>query len=112
MSSIILHDPLTPVTLDMNNLPTDVAENLALGKKYLTNENGEIWGMSYINESQMYNPFFFREMNDNYDESRTINGTLSADLIPIKNLTFTSKLGYSIYDNYSYDFDKYLTTNP
>lgn len=112
MSSIILHDPLTPVTLDMNNLPTDVAENLALGKKYLTNENGEIWGMSYINESQMYNPFFFREMNDNYDESRTINGTLSADLIPIKNLTFTSKLGYSIYDNYSYDFDKMFYYNP
>jgi TonB-linked SusC/RagA family outer membrane protein len=105
MGSIMLHDPLTPVTLDMNNLPVDVQEQIMLGKPYLTNENGEIWGMSYMNQSQMFNPFFARDKSDNESRSTDVNGTAYAELTPFKNFVFTSRLGYRIFNRGSSTYD-------
>ncbi|MDR2389051.1 MAG: SusC/RagA family TonB-linked outer membrane protein [Tannerellaceae bacterium] len=105
MGAVILHDPLTPVTLDMNHLPSDVQEQISLGKKYLTNEKGEIWGMSNLNQSQMFNPFFGRDKTDNNINSLEVNGTAFAEVTPLENLVFTSKLGYRIFNRYSSEYN-------
>jgi outer membrane receptor protein involved in Fe transport len=68
--------------------------------------------MSYVNLSQMYNPFFFRDMSDNVSESLNLNGTVYADFSPIKNLTYTSKLGYNITASYQNRYNYPYYYNP
>ncbi len=108
ISSVLMHDPITPVVFDMDNLPAVVASRYEEGKPYLTDAAGNIYGVSLVCESQNYNPLIDIAQSDDRSERVNVNGTLQAMLTPFKNFIFTSRLGYrigSVYESsYLYPF--------
>lgn len=112
ISSILMHDPITPVVYDMNNLPAAVYEKYYnQGKPYLTDPDGNIYGVSQVCESQNYNPFIAIDQADGKSQRFNINGSLSAIFTPLKNLTYTSRVGYRISSSYSTAYDKPFYVN-
>jgi len=106
ISSVLQHDPITPVVYDMNNLPPLVYDRYYnQGKPYITDENGNIYGVSQVCESQNYNPFIDIAIAEGLSERINVNGALSAILTPLKGLTFTSRFGYRLGFSGSRSYD-------
>lgn len=97
ISSVLLHDPITPVTYTDATMPDVVRDRyFNQGKPYITDSHGNLYGVSQVCESQNYNPFIDIEQQDAKNIRLNINGSLSANITPFKNFTFTSRLGYRI----------------
>ena len=101
ISSVLLHDPITPVFYTDATMPDLVRDRyFNQGKPYVTDAEGHVYGVSQVCESQNYNPFIDIAQQDAFSERLNVNGTLSAVLTPLKGLTFTSRLGYRIGSTY------------
>ena len=101
ISSVLLHDPITPVLYTDATMPELVRDRYYnQGKPYITNADGLVYGVSQVCESQNYNPFIDIEQQDARNERLNINGTLSGVFTPFKNFTFTSRFGYRIGSTY------------
>lgn len=101
ISSVLLHDPITPVFYTDANMPDLVRDRYYnQGKPYITDAEGHVYGVSQVCESQNYNPFIDIAQQDAYNERLNVNGTLAAILTPVRGLTFTSRLGYRIGSTY------------
>ncbi len=108
ITSVLNLDPLTPNVYSPNNLPATYLANIAKGRKYLTDENGDYYGISLIAESEQTHPFVQRDNHDDTSNGMTARGTLYANFTPIKNLVVTSRFGYQFGFNnsssYSFPF--------
>ena len=94
MKDILQMDPLTPVYYTDSNMPTNVQTAIANEVGVITNSAGQVYGLSYMNSS--LNPLASVDMTTQTDKMQSLNGSVYINLTPIKNFTFTSRLGYTI----------------
>lgn len=112
MSALQL-DPLTPTTYSPDNLPANMKEILAAGKNLLADENGNYYAVSAFNPSENVNPRVMRDRSYSVSNGFNINGSTALNLMPVKGLTITSRLGYrfSAGDSYGYGLNYYINQN-
>lgn len=87
-------DPLTPPFYDSANLPTRIQQVLGNGLAVAQGPDGRYFGYSWINDG--VNPMAGTYLPQNKDKISSINGATYLNITPIKNLVFTSRLGYTI----------------
>ena len=105
MLAAITSSPLEPVRVDYDGLTVDMKNEMAKGKKILTDpETGLYWSLSRLGETQGGNPFIRRDATDATSEGLNIRGTLAANLTPFKGFTFTSRFGYRINQSNSHSY--------
>ena len=105
MLAAITSSPLEPVRLDYDGLTVDMKNEMAKGRRILTDpETGLYWSLSRLGETQGGNPFIRRDATDATSEGINIRGTLAANLTPIKGLTITSRFGYRINQSNSHSY--------
>ncbi len=111
--SAIQLDPLTPTTYAPDQLPDFMLDYLAAGRNLMKDENGNYYGLSYFNPSENVNPRIMRDRSYSTSQGFNINGSTAINFMPIKNLTFTSRVGYrfSATDTYGYSLDYYVNQN-
>lgn len=100
-ASVIQMDPLTPVIYPANNLPAHMAALVAQGHYFIKDENGDYYSMSPFQESNNINPYIHVNYSDPMNERFDLRGTTALDFTPIKHITFTSRLGYTINSSIS-----------
>lgn len=93
LKTVVQADPLTPVVYG-SSMPSNVTAAIANGQSMITNSKGEYYGLSYFLGD--LNPVGQLEYSSNKYKTQSLNGSTSFNLTPIKNLVFTSRLGYSI----------------
>lgn len=104
LGSVLTMDPLTPDVYDTDDIPPFMQNLIDGGKNFLTNPQGQYYGVSRIFESEQVHPLIMRDNTDAELEGANVLGTMYVDLTPIKNLTITSKFGYrgSYLNDYSF----------
>lgn len=107
------YDPTIPTFYENDaDAPADmlVAENQGF---LIRNSEGKIYGSSAILQSNLWNPLGMIDNFDNWSWRTNVNGTLYADLMPVKGLTITSRIGYRLGTTYvsNYTTSYYWNTN-
>ncbi len=92
-------DPLTPVFYEDNAIPAHVQALLDQRKILTKNENGQIYGISNYLSKEPINPFVRLANNHTNNKSSLLQGSLYTEITPLKDLTFTSRLGYEIFSS-------------
>ncbi len=110
--SMLLMDPLTPVywtkpeemSLDVKTMYDKVMANdpSVPAYRFFSDENGWFANTKYSDAEG--SPLAKRDATDGYSGGFNINGTLFANLTPIKGLTITSRLGYRISQSSSHSY--------
>ena len=108
---LLLLDPLTPMYwTSRNQMLGDYAnyyDQIQAGKSSYTlfgDENG-YYATSYFNQRLAgANPFSQRDRSEGRNEGVNVNGTVFMNVTPIKQVTFTSRLGYRLSFNNSSDW--------
>ncbi len=119
LEMLLLIDPLTPVYwtdskqyLDEFKVVYDALEAGTAAAKYtLFGDDNGYYATSYFNTRLSGgNPFSQRDRAQRKDDGVNVQGTAFVNINPIKQLVFTSRLGYRIsYNNVSdYEFPYYL----
>lgn len=111
LASVLEMDPLTPDVYDADQLPQFMKDLLASGRKLLRNEKGQYYGISRIYEADQVHPMIMRDKSDTKHYGANVLGTMYASLTPVKGLTITSKVGYTLSFNNSYTFDNKYYVN-
>jgi TonB-dependent SusC/RagA subfamily outer membrane receptor len=104
MLSVMQLDPLTPVTYSPDELPDFMQSYLDEGYKVLTDDDGNYYATSAFNQSGSINPFVSRDASKSVTNGFNFNGSTAINFRPIKDFTFTSRVGYNLsnYDVYGY----------
>lgn len=114
LGAALTQDPLTPVSYPEDKLPGYMRSVLDGGVYSLLRDpvTGNYWAWSGINVQDMTNPMIIRDQTDSFTNGFNLNGTMTVDLMPIKGLTLTSKLGYRVgyTSNYTYNKPYYGNT--
>ncbi len=112
MSALQL-DPLTPTSYSKDNVPAFVQKYIDAGKTLLTDENGDYYGISAFLTGENVNPHAMRDRSYSVSNGFNINGSTSLNFKPVKDLVFTSRLGYRLTnsDTYGYSLDYYINSN-
>ncbi|SDQ33682.1 TonB-linked outer membrane protein, SusC/RagA family [Prevotella sp. khp1] len=108
---LLLLDPLTPMYwTSRNQMLGDYAnyyDQIQAGKSSYTlfgDENG-YYATSYFNQRLAgANPFSQRDRSEGRNEGVNVNGTVFMNVTPIKQVTFTSRLGYRLSFNNTSDW--------
>ena len=100
-ASVIQMDPLTPVIYPANNLPDHMQSLVDQGHMFILDPNGDYYSMSPFQESNNINPYIHVGYSDPMNESFNLRGTTALDFTPIKGLTITSRLGYTVNSSIS-----------
>ncbi len=96
ITSALLMDPLTPVAYYDGVIPGHVQLLIDQGKKLVKDEDGNIYGNSqYISKTPM-NPYVGLSNRREETLGYILQGSLFAELTPIKHISYTSRLGYEI----------------
>jgi len=98
-------DPLTPLEYSdgLTGTPVVLQDAVEQGWQPLINpETGNYYGYSRWTGSNPISSLLLGK--DNYSDVFQVNGTLYGNLTPLKNLVFTSRLGYRLYNVYSYSY--------
>ena len=106
-------DPLTPPTYAPDQLPDYMQSFLDAGRNLLKDENGNYYAASFFNPSENVNPRIMRDRSYSDSHGFNINGSTALNFMPVRNLTFTSRVGYrlSSSDNYGYSLNYYINQN-
>ena len=100
MLSAIQLDPLTPVTYAPDKLPDTMINYMNQGHTLLQNANGDYY--SCLGTMEQVHPMVAIRMNDKKNTGNSLMGTLYANFTPIKDLVFTTRLGYRIATDNTY----------
>ncbi len=105
ITSALMLDPLTPAVYGSESeYPTLVQTNIDNGYNYLTNELGQIYGVSqYV--SSTANPFVTRDANYPESERNNLFGNVFLELTPIQGLTITSRFGGTVTAMRSHNYE-------
>ena len=109
LNSVVSIDPLTPPYIsDIADTPGGMQEHYAAGDPIPTDptHNNDFYGTSKYLEEATGNPLFQRDKTDSSSGGINIRGSLSANLMPFKGFTFTSRFGYRINQNSSHSYTK------
>ena len=109
----LIHDPLTPVSYSADNIPDYMQSYIDDGRTLLTDKNGNYYSLSpYGDAAADYNPFIMKNRQTSQGDGFVLAGTSSLDITPIKEIVFTSRLGYRYRETstYSYTFPYTLTS--
>ncbi|MBQ8071694.1 MAG: TonB-dependent receptor [Bacteroidales bacterium] len=111
---ILQLDPLTRPTYTEDELPRNmrsILDGYRAGKngELLSDGNGNYYGVSSFSSSDNLNPYILRDKAFNSNQGHSLNGVAYVNLTPVKGLTFTSRLGYSLggAESRGVDFDYY-----
>jgi TonB-linked SusC/RagA family outer membrane protein len=105
ITSALMVDPLTPAYYKTTaDIPVAMQANIAAGKKFLKNSDGQYFGVSEL-VSSTANPFVVRDMNFPSSQNNTLFGNVFIDIIPLKGLTLTSRLGGRIMSNRNHFYE-------
>ena len=96
LTSILMLDPLTPVTYSSEDLPYEMAYVMSQGKHLLQDENGDYYGISKFYAGEQYNPLIMRDNNTSKTTGFNVNGSIYGDFSPFQGFTFTSRFGYRL----------------
>jgi len=96
MKDVLLMDPLTPTFYTSSNIPTRVQNWIANGLHPAQDADGNYYGYSWARDSM--NPLGEVGTLDAHNRIFYVNGSTALNISPIKNLVFTSRLGYSLYN--------------
>jgi len=107
------YDPTVPTFYENDDdAPADMIA-AELDGFLIRNSEGKIYGSSAILQSNLWNPLGMIDNYKNRSWRTNVNGTLYADLMPVKGLTITSRLGYRLGTTYlsNYTTSLYWNTN-
>ena len=115
LNSVVTIDPLTPayryskddLPTNMQNVlndPTHAYHNYLMYAPGSTAENPIWYGTSKIQEDATGNPLAQRDRVNQKNSGVSVRGTLSADITPFSWLTYTSRLGYRIYQSNGHNY--------
>lgn len=108
-------DPLTKVTYSADELPSHMQHALDQGYTLIQDENGDYYGVSPFNNSEIFNPLITREYASNQRDAFNVTGAAFVEVNPWKPLIFTSRLGYRLqasdYSSYEEPFYGNATQN-
>ena len=106
-------DPLTAPAYSADNLPDHMQSLLDAGRTLMQDENGDYYGISFFNPSENVNPHLMRDRSYSDMHGFNINGSTALNFMPLRGLTFTSRLGYrlSAGDSYGYSLNYYVNQN-
>jgi TonB-linked SusC/RagA family outer membrane protein len=90
-------DPLTPDVYNADNLPDYMQQLLNDGHTLLTNDAGQYYGISqFFTDGTNFHPMIIRDKTTQKNSGFNVNGSVFADLTPVKDLTITSRFGYRL----------------
>ena len=95
-------DPLTPVLYSDGLTGASILLQDAVAQGYspvMDAETGNYYGISQWTDN---NPLATLNRDKSYRDNFQVNGTLYANITPIKNLVYTSRLGYRLNNTYTY----------
>ena len=108
LTGILQYDPITPTFYKggISAVPYYISNAIGLGYSPFKNEEtGDYYGSSFWNTSANGNPLAMVAFMDRGTTTITrTNGTFYTDITPIKNLVFTSRLGYRLTSAYTYEY--------
>lgn len=105
MLATITSSPLFPVRGDENHLSAAQKLQQSLGVKILKDsDTGLYWTLPLIGETQSGSPFTQRDATDSYSGGFNVRGVSYVNFMPLKSLTFTSRLGYRLSYNTSHSY--------
>ena len=105
MLATITSSPLFPVRGDSTNLSQSQKLAMSNGVKILKDsDTGLYWTLPLIGETQSGSPFTQRDATDSRSGGFNIRGVAYANFMPLKSLTFTSRLGYRLAYNTSHQY--------
>ena len=104
LRDVVLMDPLTPVYYDSDNLPTNVQTAIDNGLSVIQDDKGRYFGLSYMlgrmnTLGQVY-------LTDQKYKKQSVNGSVYINIQPWDNLSFTSRLGYTLSSESDRSYDK------
>ncbi len=108
----LLHmDPLTPVMYSSSNVPSFIADLLADGRKFPTDENGDYFGASRFTTT--CNPLLNRKVNHYNSTASNLDISGYVNITPFKGLVFTSRFGFNNNGMRTHSFSEtyYVTPN-
>ena len=110
LNSVVSIDPLTPPYISrIEDTPGGMQEHYAATPDLIPRDpthNNDFYGTSKYLEEATGNPLFQRDKTDATSEGFNIRGSLAANLMPLKGLTITSRLGYRINQSNSHNYTK------
>ena len=95
LTSVMMMDPLTPENYG-TTLPADLQGLQAMGKTFLTDENGNYFGVSKFYNGEQYNPLIMRDNGLNKNQGYNVTGSIYGDFTLIPYVTITSRFGYRL----------------
>lgn len=102
ISGIYVADPLTPVEYIDGLTPLNLQQAVDDGFQPLINETTKnYYGISQFQTS---NPIAMLNSGNEYADGFSINGTVYANIEPLKDLVYTSRLGYRFNNSSNYSF--------
>jgi TonB-linked SusC/RagA family outer membrane protein len=105
LSTFTSYDPLTPpVYTDPSDIPSVVQDAINQGFDVVRDEDGNVYGVSYYTITSKYNPLTQIALTNNPAENTDVLGTAYLDITPVKGLVYTSRFGYQIRNNNSYNY--------
>ncbi len=111
--SLLTMDPLTRPFYPENDLPAHMRNitNNTLNRPLLGDGKGNIYGISAFAGDETVNPYITRDSGNNTSRGFNFTGTSFINFMPVKGLTVTSRLSYSLSssENYGVAFDYFAT---
>ncbi len=102
LSQISVLDPITPVEYENGLAGASSWVQAAVANGYepaFNKKTGNYYGVSYWGSGN--NPIATLQLDDSYTKLFRIHGTAYANITPIKNLVYTSRLGYRLMNSYT-----------
>jgi TonB-linked SusC/RagA family outer membrane protein len=103
ISNAILLDPLTPVEY-REALPRRVQNLLDEGQNLMKSPDGYYYGISQYVNGETINPLVQKRQNQTTTTLTSFMGTAYVDITPMKELTFTSKLGVNYFARNAHNY--------
>ncbi len=88
----LLLDPTTPIDY-RNGIPASVQTIIDNGEKLLKSPDGYYYGISNYLVGDEVNPYVRLNSREQVETNYGMNGTAYAEITPLKNMTFTSRIG-------------------
>ena len=95
LSQVTQMDPLTPVIRRPDELTPTMQNILDSGHTLLQDDHGNYYSLSDFHNTGASNPFIGRDITNAYNKTYRLNGNTELIFMPIKDLVYTSRLGYS-----------------